>query len=457
MYAIKLPSSLSRFSLFVFLAPLACFDPGASESSEGSESAESLELRFTLNGQTDPDPIVEAAALELAVELAPDVDVDHVEFWVDGQQLLVDVEPPYQGWWVASDDSFDGEHEFVARAQSSTGEQGSASLVATLDLPTSGTPTWQLDGNHLGRIWDLDLLGSEVVVLGESGVQRLDGTGEVRWRRELPFLASRLACDSSSGTVHVVGVEQGSLVDARIDADGELIEWIDLAPAAELMDIQDGVARNGELAVTGTWRSMDRVLPWLGLFGREGEVLWTNDFTDDSLSLHEGIAHDLALDDEGNLLVALDVARGFSSQPSAELHRYGRQGELNLFSDQSAGSRAYAVEVDADGTIVLADAVDGVGGVIRYSNGGAMLDSTALIESDSLVLSSWRGRAGVGMAIGGEHPMVGRFVGENLDWTVALDDLAGQRARALAIDDLGYVFALYADAATESRLLRLHP
>ncbi len=124
---------------------MACFEPGsddpiADESIDPNDESEA--------GQTNPDPIVEAAARELLVELAPGVVADRFEFWAD--------------------------HEFVARAWSSTGEEVASTILAALDLPHPGTPTWQLDGDQ--SIWDLDVAGSEVVVLGESGLSSV-----VRW------------------------------------------------------------------------------------------------------------------------------------------------------------------------------------------------------------------------------------------------------------------------------------
>lgn len=470
MHDANVPVSLFRSSLLLLaaLSPLACFEPNSDDSSaddsmesdDESEAGESLDIRFTLDGQTDPDPIVEAAALELAVEFAPGLEIDRVEFWADGRLLLADSESPYQTWWLASDDSLDGDHEFVARAWSSTGEQGSSTIVAALDMPSAGTPTWQLDGDQLGSVWDMDVIGSEVVTLGDSGLQRLDRTGEPQWQLELPpIVGGALACDPSSGSIHVICVSEGRLVDVRVSPAGELLEWVDLAPAAEHFSVQDAVVRNGELAIAGAWMPADRPLPWIGVFGREGGARWTNDFSDDDLSMTEGTARDLALDDDGNLLVALDAGRGFSPQRTAELHRYDREGELNLFRvlSDSFASHALAVELDSDGMILFAGTILGAAVVARYSNEGSPGDMTTLGESDTLVLGSWRGQAEVSVAVGGKHPMVGRLGAEGMDWTVGLNEVAGQRARALAVDDLGYSFVLYTEVGGGSRLLRLHP
>ncbi len=467
MHDANVPGFLSRsMLLLIALAPMACFEPGSDDPiaddsmdpNDESEAGQSLEIRFTLDGQTDPDPIVEAAALELLVELAPGVAADRVEFWADGQLLLTDAEPPFQTWWVASDDSLDGDHEFVARAWSSTGEEVASTIFAALDLPRPGTPTWQLDSDQ--SIWDHDVAGSEVVVLGESGLQRLDRAGDSVWQLDLPpVIGGALACDPSSGIIHVICISEGRFVDVQVSAAGELLEWVDLAPAAEHFLVQDAIVRDGELAVAGAWMPADRPLPWIGVFGREGDVRWTNDFSNDDFSLTEGTAWDLAFDDEGNLLVALDAGRGFSPQPTVELHRYDREGELNLFRvlSEDSDSHALAVELDADGTILVASTLEGVAGVARYSNGGEALDRTTFVESDTLVLGSWRGHAGVSLAIGGQHPMVGRVGGEAMDWARALKDVAGQRANAIAVDDLGFSFVLYTEVGGASQLLRLHP
>ena len=455
------------------LVPIACFDPGddslATDTDTDTETdAEPVQgeapeiLSFTLQGQTEPDPILEAAALELLVELAPGVAVEGVEFYLDGELLMRDVEAPYQTWWMASDDSLDGQHELVARAWSSGGE-ARASLEATLALPASGETTWRLDEAQLGQsAWALELCGDQAVIAGPSGLRWFDRSGQPSATIELPLAVQVLACDESTGMLHGFGVREGELIEVRLSRRGELDEWIELGQVYASLHLYGAVVRGGETALAGARVHVDANLPWLAHFDGEGHPRWIREFTDDPYSLSFGTASGLGFDREGNVWVGLSVGRGLPPQRGNELHAYDRTGELLLFRELEGDAGFVAVEIDGQGSVfagtTLAEST-GSTGLARYSEAGAELGSTQFSESDSIALAAWRGHEGVGVAIGGEHPSVGRVVGESASWGVALDDLAGKQVIDIAVDELGFSFVLFGDewSGSAPELLRLHP
>jgi hypothetical protein len=426
-------------------------DPALDESEDltGMQDDEPLEFSFTINGSTQPTTIEQATVLELAAHFEPGLTVEKLEFWADDALIFDASEAPHQAWWLAASAEQNGMHRFVARVWTVDGRHAELDIELDLALPAPGKTMWTLGPDRLGRpARALASLGNELALLDDTGVRRVSADGDTRWQLELPFVAHAILAPSLAGTIHAIGIDDDEFVDARISPTGELVELVALGPTPDALQFVGADADAQRLAVTGTSPQG----PWVGVFEHGGAPIWSSEFDGDAASRCA-----VALVPDGTF-TAFDIDE--LGSPRAQLRRHDLSGALEFTHTLASGSRTLAlVRDEQDGARLGTQDQHGNVIVTRVSNEGVELGHVTLYDAQTLALARWRGHEGVQVAIGGPVPSVGRVLDEAAVWGVEVEGLAQRQPLSLAVDDLGYTFALFA-ADREGReplLVRLHP
>ncbi|MFV8753191.1 hypothetical protein ACNOYE_21805 [Nannocystaceae bacterium ST9] len=428
-------------------------DDEALDESGDRPEADELTFLFTIDGSSHPTTVDQASVLELGAVFEPGIAVEALEFWVDDELILDSPDAPRQAWWMAASAAQNGPHRFVARAWTEDGRHAETTIDLELALPAPGKSMWTLGASELGPTRALAQLGDGgLMLLDDDGVRRVSADAETLWRLDLPFQARALTSAPFVGTLHAVGVYEETLVDARIDAAGELVELVELGPTPEALQIDSVDADAERLAIAGSWQEG----AWLGVFGLDGTPRWSSTI-------------EIEGDDAGRSAVVLvpsgsfalvDVLDQGDQVPHPELLHHDASGSLEFAIALEPGSRSLALALDADEAVIVGTRDDqGNARLTRFSSQGLPLGEVTLYEADTIALARWRGHEGIQVAIGGVQPSAGRMIDDAAIWGVEVDALAGMQPLSLVVDDLGYTFALFAEdrEGNEPLLVRLHP
>lgn len=182
------------------------------ESSDGPQPLPPTIDLFTVAGSESPAEVTAAGAVEIVVEASDaDGEIAMVELLHEGDVIATIAAPgPYVGEFVIGGESFDGSHDFTARAVDDEGlEVVAGPITLDVNVPNGGlVETWTYDGGSddlVYRVW-AGPNGNQVVAAGASTV---DGAASTRIDRVVgPLWADTLPPNGSPAS-GIVGLANG--------------------------------------------------------------------------------------------------------------------------------------------------------------------------------------------------------------------------------------------------------
>jgi hypothetical protein len=320
----------------------------------------------------------------------------------------------------------------------------------------------------------VDSQGNVVVGADPAAVRKYDPNGNEIWTEQLktPSLTEQyhnafVAIDSQDNILVASGVDSSdATLLTKYDSDGNQV-WNEAGlayPQPPLEASFVAVDRQDNVLLVGT----DAHNPYVSKFDPDGNLVWIDDFD----SGPTAFARSVAVDDEGNVVVAGDVngkLPGIGEDVPGYLfvRKYDADGTrlwTEQFGNEGGFEEAHAVAVDSKRNVLVAGFTnsEGSGGadaIVRkydpdgnevwtelFETGPEFPGARALaIDSEDNVLI-----AGNNVMVGGSAS-VGVFVrkydpGGNETWTeveaAAPDQEAVHAARAIAVDSRGRVFVV---------------
>ena len=438
-------------------------ETGDANSDETGAPSESPLIEFTLDGSPSPVTIDHARVVVLHAEPL-DPGVKHVSFFADGELIASDAEPPFEAFWIASDESLNGEHVFSALAVDDESRYDEEDSSATLELPPPGTLQWTR-ASDAELPWRQILASPEgPILLGKGRLSQIDSSGAQLWSTELGFEASHMSWDSGQGGIVLVGAEGDEIVVSQTSRLGEMRSIAVLEEAGSELELTGIAIRDDRLLVAGSEVQDGTRRAWSALIsmdlGADLELLWIESGVPPKSG--SSLAASPALLDDGGFVVPHN--RAYGGAWSVELRKYDASGQLEWTEtdDSSDKLSVEATLVDDGGDLHVAGLRFDGGWIERRSSDGEWLSAYATLGASVDVLGfAWEDVVWAGNTEESDI-QAGRVAGSGaMQWRTTIErlELFDERPVSIAADELGYVYVLTATLGGEgrSRVYTLHP
>jgi hypothetical protein len=503
----------ATLTLLSLLAPSACAyasiedtvggDTFEADDTEGIEASSELApepsgpavVSFTIDGSEISPPIRLARSLHVEAHTAPgsaDATIARVELY-DGEAMVAETnaENLEYDWLVRRAEDSDGLHVLRVRAHDDQGRTTTSEpLMVQVDLPESGTPLWSVDSEPsppghdrwvdvaLGPVGEIVAVGTHALAPSESGawIRRYAADGDATWERKLPTQEAatlRGVAIAPDGTIAAVGSRADAGWVLRLDDEGQILDDVEVVPAlsstADLFAVDFG--HDGSLAICG--RAVRDATQGDGYIAQlDSDTLsprWDRYLGGDEP--REDLAVDLAVDDDGTIVVAgtLELESGTEA---LILRRYTQDGLLAMsrIFPPTLGDRlrATGLALAPDAIYVAGDMAGGWRarfdrrGNLEWSRHDQSFEIVD-VAADGLDGAIFVGAYETDVDAQREAVITKRNPAGNLSWQHMLGSSGDDQSHAVAIDLMGYAAvvgqeSVYAGGVDlRPTLIRLHP